>query len=633
MTRPAALGLGLLLLALPGAGAEPPALPKDVAPLPADIAQHMDELMAEAEKYRGLKAKQPVASGVIEETALRGKVAEEMRDELPPEELRSVGAGLQAFGLLPAGLDLARYYPELLTSQVAGYYDPEGKYLSIVHRDGSLLGSAAEGLGQEAEKLEDMVIVHELTHALQDQHFNLETFVEAAPLSDSGVARLALVEGDAALTMFDFYVGMPMESVPGADRALAALDSEKLLAAGADLPGARELADAPAWLRDTLLFSYLEGYSFCVNVRQKGGQALLDHAFRQDPPRSSEQILHPGKWHTRRDDPVAVSWPDLSGRLPGFRKVTEGELGELGIRILLRGAMKDADQASAAAAGWGGDRFALYEKDGRRVLAWITEWDTEADAREALAAAKRLGEGWRVDLAAPRRVVALRGARRGEAAGLLPVLAAAPARRPENRDIDLAALGIGKDGEVAPSDALPDAEELLQNPAVQQLLQKARPAGTLSDDGKTYTNATLGFTLTLPATRRDWTLEAEPPIPMASLRIGSPDESGQIVFSHQEIPGLASAEEMKPILEMGLKAVMPGYASLGGGPLDVAGASAWEERFKLTGDGQKARGLLRIYVRGDHVLVLMAMSPEDRWAGFEPALREVLGGLALTDLK
>ena len=633
MTRPAALALGLLLVALPGAAAEPPVLPKDVAPLPADVAQHMDELMAAAEKYRGLKAKQPVASGVIEEPALRAKVAEEMQEELPADELRSVGAGLQAFGLLPADLDLARYYPELLTSQVAGYYDPEGKYLSIVHRDGSLLGAAAEGLGQEAEKLEDMVIVHELTHALQDQHFNLEAFTEADPLSDAGVARLALVEGDAALTMFDFYVGMPMESVPGADQALAALDSEKLLAAGADLPGGRELAEAPAWLRETLLFSYLQGYSFCVNVRQKGGQALLDYAFRQDPPRSSEQILHPEKWHTRRDDPVAVSWPDLSGRLPGFRKVTEGELGELGIRILLRGNMKDAGQASAAAAGWGGDRFALYEKDGRRVLAWITEWDTEADAKEALAAAKRLGEGWRVDLAAPRRLVALRWARRGEAAGLLAGLAAAPARRPENRDIDLAALGIGKDGEVAPSDASLDAEKLLQNPAVQQLLQKEKPAGTLSDDGKTYTNATLGFTLALPAARRDWTLEAEPPVPMAALRIGSPDGSGQIIFSQQEFPGVTSAEEMKPLLELGLKAMMPGYASLGGGPLDVAGASAWEERFKLTADDQKVRGLLRIYARGDRVLMVIAMGPEDRWTAFETAVREILGGLALADLK
>ena len=634
MIRAAFLTLVLLSPALPGAGAEPPApgLPADVAPLPADAAMRMDELMEAVEKYRGLQAKRPVPAGVIEETVLRGKVAEEMREELPPEVLRAMEAGLQAFGLLPADLDLARYYPELLTSQVAGYYDPKRKYLSMVHRNGGLLGPAAPGLGDQVVQLEEMLLVHELTHALQDQHFNLETFVEAAPLSDAGAARLSLVEGDATLTMFNFHLGIEVQTMPGIGQALAALDSEQLLSAGVDLPGIRELADAPAWLRETLLFSYIEGYSFCISVRQKGGQALLDHSFTQDPPRSSEQILHPEKWHTRRDDPVGLSWPDLSRRLPGFRKVTEGELGELGVRILFQGVLQDAGRASAAAAGWGGDRFALYEKGGRRVLAWITEWDTEADAQEALAAAKRLGDGWQVDLAAPRRVVALRWARSNEAAGLLSGLAAAPARRPENRDIDLAVLGI-KDKEVAASGAPPDAAKLLQDPAVQQLLQEEKPAGVLSDDGATYTNAALGFTLTLPAARRDWTLQAEPPIPMAALRIGSPDGSGQILFTHQEVPGVASAEEMKPFLEVGMKAMMPGYESLGGSRIEVAGASVWEEGFRMTADGRKARGLLRTHVRGGRVLVVMAMGPEDRWTAFEPALREILGGLVLTDLK
>ena len=419
----------LLLLAVP-VFAEPAAagaLPPEVAPLPADLAKRILELVATAEKYRGLAAKAPVPAGVIEEAALRSQVAAEVRKELPPEELRAVEAGLEAFGLIPQGLDLERYYPELLLSQVVGYYDPERKYLSVVHREGSLLGPAGGNIGEE-EKLEEMVLVHELTHALQDQHFDLRSFIEPDLLSDAATARLALVEGDAAVTMFEFYLGMPVTSIPGAAEALSSLagSSGELMEASPDLPGARELAGAPAWLRDMLLFSYLEGYSFCVSVRQKGGQVLLDRAFRDDPPRSSEQVLHPEKWHTLRDDPVAIAMPSLSGRLPGFRKVSEGELGEVGIRILLREAGKDADRAKIAdiaAAGWGGDRFAVYEKDGRRVLAWVTEWDTEADARELLAAAKALGRDWRAELTGPLRVVILRGARAREAAALRPLLA------------------------------------------------------------------------------------------------------------------------------------------------------------------------------------------------------------------
>jgi hypothetical protein len=173
------------------------------------------------------------------------------------------------------------------------------------------------------------------------------------------------------------------------------------------VPGTAELATAPAWFQDTLLFSYFQGFQFCLSVRQKGGQALLDKAFSTDPPRSSEQILHPEKWHTKRDDPVAVAWPDLP--LPGWQKVAEGQLGELSVRTLVRDVAKqDQDRATKAAAGWGGDRFTVYEKEGRRLLVWISEWDTEADARELQGAIQGLGKGWEAQRSG-KRVVATRG--------------------------------------------------------------------------------------------------------------------------------------------------------------------------------------------------------------------------------
>jgi hypothetical protein len=263
-------------------------------------------------------------------------------------------------------------------------------------------------LGGEAQKMEEMVLVHELTHALQDQTFDLRRFIADDPLSDEATARTALVEGDASLVMFDWFA---------AEKTLSsALRSAGNQAAGASgLPGAKEMAAAPPWLRATLEFGYLEGYLFCLSVRQKGGQELLDRAFTQDPPRSSEQILHPEKWHTQRDDPIVLPWPDLTRELPGARKLAEGQLGELGIWILLREATRDREAANAAetaAAGWGGDRFAVYEKDGRRLLAWITEWDSETDAGEFLVAVRRLGhleKNWRVKRVSPRRTVVLRG--------------------------------------------------------------------------------------------------------------------------------------------------------------------------------------------------------------------------------
>jgi hypothetical protein len=397
-----------------------PALPADIAPLSAALKQRLQELLAAAEKIRGLKAKHPVPAGIVEEKDLPAKIAESLREEMPPERLRAAEIGLKAFGLLPESLDLSRYYPELLASQVAGYYDPGRRYLTVVHHPGGL-----------PKTLEEIVLVHELTHALQDQAFDLQHFLQDDPLSDEATARTALVEGDASLVMFDFFNGENGEKA-----AKPAVTPE------ADVPGAKEMAAAPRWLRDTLEFGYLEGYLFCLSVRQKGGQKLLDSAFSQDPPRSSEQIFHPEKWHTRRDDPIVLPWPDLARELSGGRKVAEGQLGELGIGILLREITGDRQASETAAAGWGGDRFAVYEKDGRRLLAWLTEWDSEADAKELREAARRLGRSWSVETVAPRRVILLHGPwKRREAKAVRAALAAVQAGRPENRMPGLAALG------------------------------------------------------------------------------------------------------------------------------------------------------------------------------------------------
>jgi hypothetical protein len=400
------------VLAVPLAAEEVaiPALPAGVAPLPEKLSGRVEALLDEAEKYRGLEAKEPVPSGTVDDPALRRKLVESFETDLPPEKLRPVEAALKAFGLIPESLDLVKFLPALLTSQVAGYYDPERHYLALVERDGEILpsGLPADLSPEQARRAEEAVLVHELTHAIQDQHFHLESFATGEPLDDVDAAKVALIEGDATLVMMDFFAQASLASLPGLQEAMGSFlaDPGELLETG--IPGTADLATAPLWFRDTLLFSYFEGFQFCLSARRKGGQTLLDHAFTRDPPRSSEQILHPEKWHTKRDDPVVVLLPDLSQALAGWTRVTEAQLGELGIRTLLRNVVKKDARAARAAAGWGGDRFAVYEKEGERLLVWVTEWDTEPDARELQAAAKRLGRGWDVRRTGPR-VVVIRG--------------------------------------------------------------------------------------------------------------------------------------------------------------------------------------------------------------------------------
>jgi hypothetical protein len=429
MMRIAWLALALLL---PAAA---PRLPEGVKPLPRKSAEHLDALLKGAEEYRGLKARTPVAAGTVDSRRLKEKVAVSIAEDYTPDELRSLETSLKAFGLIPEGLNLQRYLPELLTSQVAGFYDPVRKYLALVRPDKRMPAGA-----------DDSILVHELTHALQDQHFDIQRFTGGDPMSDAGTALTALVEGDATLVMLDFQMGGRAETIPGTAEAMERMmaEPEKVIAASQDFPGAREIAQAPAWLRDTLLFSYFQGSAFCVSARRRGGQPLLDYAYTTDPPRSTEQILHPDKWHTRRDDPVVLSLPDLTAELPGYRKASEGVMGELSLRILLREKLGNAERSNAGAAGWGGDRFAVYqkdgEKDGGRLVVWVTEWDGEADATEFRDALAGL-EGWRAEVAGPRRVVAVRNLPPERWDAVRARLAAAEAARPANREIDLRAIG------------------------------------------------------------------------------------------------------------------------------------------------------------------------------------------------
>lgn len=435
---------------LPAQEPQEPQEPKEPPQAASASAQErrMPDLLRQAETWRGLPAKQPVKSRTLGEKQLAEFVVQAFREETPPEDLRVMEVALKAFGLIPESMDLGTYLPKLLTGEIAGFYDPEDKSMSLVLREGGILaGKEGEaGLGSlDNQRAEDMVLIHELVHALQDQHFDLAKFVKADVMSDGAAARQALAEGDATLTMLNALLGTRVEEMPNVDAYLAgSLSNPDLF-----MSGSEGLAGAPAILRESLLFSYLQGNLFCVSVRRAGGQKLLDYAFRQDPPLSTEQIFHPEKWHGKRDNPIELTWPDLSATLPGYQKASEGEMGELSMRILLREALKDAKSAETGAAGWGGDRFAVYEKDGRRLVAWITEWDSVEDAAQFRAAAKSLGEGWRVldgdGAASSRRVLVLRGELPAEQLDALRErLEKAEARRPDNKSIDLGAFRAAK---------------------------------------------------------------------------------------------------------------------------------------------------------------------------------------------
>jgi hypothetical protein len=615
----------------------PPHLPSGVTPLPQESAKHIDELMREAEKYRGLKALRSVPAGSTSPRKLKKQIKAAMPKDLPAADLKALEVSLKAFGLIPETMDLGRYLPELMSSQVAGFYDPDDKYMTLVDtpRVASKKEKKAKDEGQdEKAEGEDMVLVHELTHALQDQHFNLHRFEERDPMSDLGAAKKALVEGDATLTMIDAGLKMSFEAMPGMDAILASMmrDPEKLLAGSADFPGAKEMSAAPAWIRDNLMFSYFQGLSFCVSAKRQGGQVLLDYAFTTDPPRSSEQILHPEKWHTRRDDPVGLRFPDLAAELPGYRKAAEGEMGELGLRILFRQDLKSREQADAAAAGWGGDRFAVYEKGGGRLIVWISEWDAEADAGE-FRSALQAATGWRAEAAGPTRVLAVRGSLPDEAwTKVRARLATVTAEKPANKEIDLKALGA------KPSEMDEESlKNLMDSPAVQEAmthdLKKERAAGIRSEDGRTYTNPLVGFSIRIPEPLQDWRLKTKIANPQSLLSINDPDSKVFLTVGYMPLPADVPAASMTGLVELGIKAVLPDYQRLREESGERPGYAFQDLWFTVTVEGTKLNGVLRCVGRGSQAFFIVAMGQVEPWEEQKAAVLSVMDTFTLFEPK
>jgi hypothetical protein len=258
-------------------------------------------------------------------------------------------------------------------SQVAGFYLPQDGRLYVVSRGG--------GLGP----VEKTTFAHEYTHALQDQHFPLlqQLGVDKVPHGDQDLGQLALIEGDATVSM-TFW----------ARDHLSPLELIGLLGASLDPGQLAALNSMPAFLRDSALFPYQAGAQFATTLQLQGGWDAVNAVFDR-PPDSTEQILHLEKYQ-RREKPVAVTLPTaLAAAMgAGWSLDSEDTLGEFQLGAWLTdagGSVPSAQQAVAAttaAAGWGGDRVALLRGPaGAWAVLLHTTWDREADASQFFDAA------------------------------------------------------------------------------------------------------------------------------------------------------------------------------------------------------------------------------------------------------
>ena len=267
-------------------------------------------------------------------------------------------------GLIPKGFPLDSFLLDVLTDQVAGLYDPEKNEFFI-----------ADWIDPVEQK---PVMAHELTHALDDQYFHLEKWQKAVRENDdASLARDAVVEGSAVAAMMDYSLDGMHTSVRDLPDIAPFIES----GVASEMAKDPNLAKAPQFIRDELLFPYLAGAEFTQQVlKATSGWSDFKKVF-ENPPVSTQQILHPGLY-LQDVKPIIMALPDLKSAIPhGWDKLDENVAGEFALGEVLKQFI-DASRAERFAAMWHGDRYALFENKETKqtILVVLLALDNEKDA-------------------------------------------------------------------------------------------------------------------------------------------------------------------------------------------------------------------------------------------------------------
>ena len=386
----AAALLALLLPASPAARAQeapppPPAKPEEKSADQVLIEKLVVEAAPLVEKARGLSFKAKVGAEPVTMEKFLDRYMLDF-DRMIGGEAKGAAAGrlLARLGIMEKGTDIRAILAKFLEGNIAANYDPATKGISF-------LPGASRTIP---------LMVHELTHALDDQHFDMTAQMKGW---DGHIDRMlaygALAEGDAESVEYRFMTGGAI-----AEQPLEGLRAMADAMAAAIMQG--KFGKTPPGIALAFKSQYLEGLLFAETLRRtEKGEEAVNAAFRA-PPASTEQILHPEKF-LAGEGPVVLA---MAAPPEGAKFAMETTLGELATRIVLLSCGVPKEEAAAAAAGWGGDVVSLLARGEGEALIWVTRWDTEADAVQFGAAARKAfpevtGEG------APARTFVVRGPR------------------------------------------------------------------------------------------------------------------------------------------------------------------------------------------------------------------------------
>lgn len=356
---------------------EPTKTPYPTSVLDAQMTNQINQIQSQVVKERGLQPKAPVPVILLSPDELRQNVTNDFLVDYTDEEMSDDVLELSIIGLLDPGFDLHGFYTELLSEQVAGYYDNDMSEMFVVQ-------------GQGFEGPEHLTYAHEYTHVLQDQNYDIENGLnytdDACEVDTERCAAIqALLEGDATLSELNWF------------QYHASTQDQQQIIEYINAMNSPIYDSAPAFLKDDFVFAYSQGLTFVQSFYDHGGWQAVD-AIYNNPPVSTEQILHPSLYPS--DAPIPVDLPDLASALgEGWREVTRNQIGEWYTFLILARAANpnarlDDPTAQSAAAGWGGDEYLVLHNSASDSTAFVvkTIWDTAGEAAEFEDALKQYAE-------------------------------------------------------------------------------------------------------------------------------------------------------------------------------------------------------------------------------------------------
>ncbi|MEZ5356871.1 MAG: hypothetical protein R2762_29890 [Bryobacteraceae bacterium] len=328
----------------------------------AAAAQETAEILAQLSGITGLEVRERVIEHTMKRDELKAYFDERIDEAVKPEEIRIEELALKKLGFVPADFDLRKTTVDLMSEQAAAFYDYRKKKMVLLEGDPGVM--------------RDMALVHELAHALADQHFRLEKFLKKAGSSDdSALARMAVMEGQATWLMSEFMAKRMGQSLLE-NGNMVSMMSRMAGSAGSGFP---VFSSVPLYMKESLVFPYSQGMVFQHRVVEKLGKDGFAEVFR-NPPQSTREILHPEKY-IDGEKPVAVKLPQPP-RKREWKELAEGTVGEFDHLILLR---QTDTSMELLAESWRGGKYALWEnkKDKNRVaLAYVSAWADEKAARD-----------------------------------------------------------------------------------------------------------------------------------------------------------------------------------------------------------------------------------------------------------